>query len=168
MRERLSRWCSGRAVVALAVVAAGLTLSLGPAAASDREVEHLRAVAASPVGLSRQLMALERLAVLDTAASRAALLDLCDAADERLAVCSLATLGRTDLAGAEGKLKSVLAATGRSDFVRSGALVALSVHGKNRGRSWSQVKDDVESRTGSNQELADVAEAARGRLWGER
>jgi hypothetical protein len=156
-----------RAALAVALVAGVLTLFFGPADASDQEVRDIKAVIESPVGLSRRLVLFENLRARDTAASRQALLDLADSADDPLAVCALATLGRADQSGGEGKLKSVLASSSRSDVVRCGALVALAVLNKNRGRSWAQTRGDIESRSGSNQRLADQAEAIRAELWGE-
>jgi hypothetical protein len=158
----------GRTLAALGLLT-GLTLLVGPPAdASDQEVSDIQAVIESPIGLSRRLVLLEELRAKDTSASRQALSDLCDnTQDERLAVLALATVGRADQSGGEAKLKAVLASTSRSDFVRTGALVALSAQAKQRGRSWSQVRDDVESRSGSNKALADAAEAVRAKLWGE-
>jgi len=155
----------GKGLLLVAAVAGVLWVAWPTAQAGDERVQDIVKVLKAPGGMNRRLALLEELRQKDTTAARQAIADLTDSGQDRLAVLALATLGRVDTSSAKSKLETVAGSGTRSDFVRSGALLALAHREKRAGRSWSEAKSTLERPAASNQKLLDVVSAARAKLW---
>ena len=133
----MRRWWVVATTAAGAVVLAGFW----PAAeATPTQVESLTAELESPAGEYRKAMKIEELRTIDSSAARAALSNLADSADDRLAMLAIRALGRSATSSAISKVAGTYADTGRSDLVRATALAVWCQKKSDAGQSWSDIK----------------------------
>ncbi len=158
-------WALGLAAGAL--VAGGVWPDSLPADAETRKCSDLQALCETDQAWHRRAVAFRELASINSKDSRAALEALADSKDERVAAQALAQIARSNLDGADKKLKAVIEDTKRSAVARSFAVTAWCAKEKRAGRSWNDVKSYLDSKC-SVGSAADAAKAAKASLWGEK
>ena len=154
-----------RAAFAVALCLGLIWLVVPRATASDSRVAAARLIAESQPGRHNKLVAIEALVKLDSSESRRALKELAESEDDSTALCAISALAREDFSGAETKLKSIFEDEDRSDLVRGAALGGALRIAKKDERGWSSVRSWVAEHTEDGDDLDDVAQALRGKLW---
>ena len=166
-KERDRSRGAGRNVV-LAAAALGALVAAGfwpRAEATPTRAQHLDAVLRSPAGEYRQCQAIEELRKIDSTGARDALKDLADSTDDRTAALAIRALARANFSGARTKIEGIYEDTSRSDLVRGVALAVWCTNRADAGKSWSDVKQWVKSKAGSNQVLRSQYAASKAMYW---
>ena len=159
MYLRVGRWWAFAILVA-----AGVFLFFRGAEATPT-TQELKTLCSGTASESQKLIWLDELCAINSTASRTALKDLADDADDRTAVRAIGALCRTDFSGARTKITGIYEDTTRSDFARMGAQIAYCRLKSKDGSSWSSIKSYVKNTAGSNSRLTDQWKALRAKLW---
>lgn len=134
--RRVFVWGCQHGFTILAVfLVVGYSLSLlkpGPAQA-DEAVDILKSVALSDVAMEDKLCALEELKEKGSSAARAALVEIAEKAELRVAMAACAQLGRVKSSDSKGDLKGLLEDGGNRIEVRLAAATGIATHWKDSG-----------------------------------
>lgn len=153
------------------LVAVGATIGafvwLAQARAETDRVAELKALCEEEGAYHTRAPALRELVEIGSDASRAALADLADAANEPLAVQTIAALGRSGDTSSKSKLAAIVADSDRSDHVRSMAVTAHLRADHRDGATRSTAQGRFSSERRGESALDDAAKATEARLWGE-
>jgi len=155
--------------VALALalgVALGVALLIWPGAgAQDTTVRRHKEEARLAGGRHRKAASIEKLCRIDSSASRAAIKDLADDADDKTAITAMQALCREDFSGARAKLKSIFEDDDRSDLARAVAVVALLHRREKDGNSWRGIRGYVSTHAAAGSMAREAALAAAAKHW---
>jgi hypothetical protein len=154
-----------RCTVALGL-ALGVALVIWPGAdAQDATVRRHKEEARLGGGRHRKAASIEKLCRIDSSASRAAIEDLADDADDKTAITAMQALCREDFSGARAKLKSIFEDDDRSDLARSMAIVALLQGRRRDGSSWRGIRGYVSTHAVAGSMAREAALAAAAKHW---
>lgn len=161
------KWDWTKGLLAVAALFGGALIVYPEAFATDPQIAELVAEIENDPARHRRLMALKSLVELDSAAARAAVVELAGSADDGVALAAVMTLSREDFPGARDALVAIVEDGARGDGVRRTALGAWLRHRKGDDRSWASTSDWVADRTTGNDALAGFAHDYASHLWGE-